>query len=178
MSIIPGLEDNALEVYSFNNEAKAVYNGMSQKYLDLPIEQRFPFQSQLCKEDETIDLMIEMTDYKDPDKIEEKFVMCRYGTLNKTPDLKDGVLVPDPPRCPVLRYCKGFGKVCKIPGNLTRKEYIILRHIGDGLQDSEIALAENISINTVLTHLAKIRQKLDKNNRIELMKYAQQENII
>jgi len=104
--------------------------------------------------------------------------MCRYGALNKTPDLKDGVLMPDPPRCSELRYCKGFSKICKIPGNLTRKEYIILRHIGDGLQDSEIALAENISINTVLTHLAKIRQKLDKNNRIELMKYAQQENII
>ncbi len=55
---------------------------------------------------------------------------------------------------------------------LTPREREILKLIGEGLTNQEIASHLSLSINTVQTHRSRIMDKLNLHSRAELMKYA------
>ncbi len=55
---------------------------------------------------------------------------------------------------------------------LSRREQQILRLIGEGRTNAEIAESLCLSINTVQNHRSHIMEKLDLHSRAELMKYA------
>ncbi len=55
---------------------------------------------------------------------------------------------------------------------LTPREREILKLIGEGLTNQEIASHLSLSINTVQTHRSRIMDKLNLHSRAQLMKYA------
>jgi len=55
---------------------------------------------------------------------------------------------------------------------LTRREQEVLRLVGEGRTNAEIASLLYISINTVQNHRSHIMEKLNLHSRAELMKYA------
>ncbi|MFQ5854295.1 MAG: response regulator [Anaerolineae bacterium] len=61
---------------------------------------------------------------------------------------------------------------------LTPREREVLTLVGDGLTNKEIAERLFISLSTVQTHYAHIIEKLELNNRAELIKYAIQHGLI
>ena len=84
--------------------------------------------------------------------------------------------------CSKLASCEGYGIVCKAPkgpnGLLSRQEYLIAIKVGQGKQDKEIAHELKIEITTIRTHLARIRNKLCVNNRIEIGLWIQSKGIL
>lgn len=66
----------------------------------------------------------------------------------------------------------------KIKDVLTPREQEIFKLLADGLSNNEIAEKLVISLKTVQTHRAHIMEKLNLNNRTELVKYAIRQGII
>ncbi|PXX96880.1 hypothetical protein DF185_19770 [Marinifilum breve] len=177
-----GIEDKNLEIYRYGKEVNAVYDGKKGSYLDLPMEMREPFQAEYIADKAAQHCIVNDFGIELADAQEEKFVGCRYGNWDKTPDLANGITTHDAPNCSEEKHCKGFNVLCKIPeapnGKITKQEYFIIRLVGNGKLDKEIALDLNIRIPTVRTHLNHIREKLQVNNRIEIALWAQSKGIV
>jgi len=177
-----GLENNAIEIYCVEDKVKALHNGSTCEYLELPEQLREPFQAELLSDKEALDCLINEMKIVEPDKMEEKFVSCRFGNLDSTPDLQGKEVKADAPTCNLFTTCPGFNKVCKVPpgpnGTLSRKEFQVVCLVHKGKQDKEIAHEMSIELTTVRTYLCKIREKLCVNNRIEIAFWAQKKGIV
>jgi DNA-binding CsgD family transcriptional regulator len=178
-----GLNDNSIEIYLGSaGELKALCNGNSFDYKDLPSVLREPFQAELISDTPATNCIIKEMKITDTDEMELKFVACRYGRLDGTPDLKDGILTSTVPQCDKVDNCPGYGIVCKAPeginGKLSKREYMIVIEIAKGKLDKEIAHKLGIELTTVRTYLTRIREKLCVNNRIEIALWAQRKSIV
>ncbi len=174
--MIPAGLENSLEIYFDGTNTRVLLNGKRMDYLELPTQLREPFQSELIADKRALNVIRIDFNITDPDKIEECFVKCRFGALDSRPDLQNDIPMPDSPCCQYVATCKGFNVVCKIPaainGNITPAEYQVICHVSKGKQDIEIADMMHIEICTVRTYLARIREKLCINNRIEIALWA------
>ncbi|WP_019674238.1 response regulator transcription factor [Arsukibacterium perlucidum] len=61
---------------------------------------------------------------------------------------------------------------------LTRQEKRIISLVAEGARNKEIALMLNISAHTVKAHLSAIFRKTQARNRVELLRWLQQSNLI
>ncbi len=175
-NVPPCFESDKIEMYRYNGELKVIMNGTKSKFCELPKKYRKPFEQEFS-DDETVQLCL-----SEKMKVKEnrfnKFLSCRYGNFDSTPDLIDGITYPDAPNCEHEKTCPGFGIVCLIPGGLTPQEYFITRLIGLGKQDIEIAEELGNTVATIRTHYTHIRVKLDKNNRNEVGKWARDKGFV
>ena len=60
---------------------------------------------------------------------------------------------------------------------LTAKELEVLRHVGSGLANQQIATEMKVSLSTVRTHLKHIYSKLGLDSRSEAICYAIRNNL-
>ncbi len=72
----------------------------------------------------------------------------------------------------------GAGEERSSYGSLTSREQDILRFIGDGLTNEEIAEQLVLSVHTVQTHRSNIMKKLGLHNRAQLVTYAARVGLI
>lgn len=186
MKIPSGLIDNAVEVFRYTCDGrrctKALMNGTTVRYLELPGVLREPFQADMIRDKKAMKCIREDFGIHDLDLMEECFVGCRYGALDNAPDLKDNKLICDAPVCDRIKDCPGFNIVCKVPpgpaGTLSRHEFLVAQMVGAGKLDKEIATEMGIEITTVRTHMGRIREKLCFNNRVEIAMWAQNKGIV
>lgn len=172
----PCFESDQIEGYRHGEDFIVVKNGVKCQISDLPASYRQPFEQEF--EDDTKARQCLKNEMKVKGNHFEKFMWCRYGNFDHTPDLVDGVTQPDAPNCKLEETCPGFGTVCLIPGGLTPQQYFITRLITLGKQDKEIAEELQISIATVRTHYTHIRVRLEKNNRNEIALWAHKKGIV
>jgi DNA-binding CsgD family transcriptional regulator len=181
MKKLPAGLEGSIEIYRSEKVVRALVNGNRMDYLELPSVLREPFQAELIGGKSAMNCLMYDMKIIDPDLLEEKFVSCRYGALDSTPDLTGRKTCHDFPCCDSLKDCPGFDIVCKIPptpvGKLSRQEYIVMRLVAQGKLDKEISLELSIEISTVKTYLARIREKLCVNNRIEIAFWAMNKGI-
>ncbi len=181
MRELPAGLEGSIEIYLSPNGLRALVNGNRMDYMELPSQLREPFQAELISDEAALNCLRFDMHIAHPDKMEEKFVGCRYGGLDSTPDLVGNVTCSDAPSCAKLAKCPGFDIVCKIPlapaGRLSRQEYIVTKLVGQGRLDKEIAALLSIELSTVRTYLCRIREKLCVNNRIEIALWAMQKGI-
>lgn len=183
MKLPAGLTDNSIEVFKHQGVLKVATNGNIIDYTELHPVLREPFQAQLLSEPDTITAIRKVFNRYEADEMELQFVECRYaGAFDHVPDCNNGKLKADMPMCGDLDTCEAFGIVCKAPkgpnGLLSRHEYLIAIKVAQGKQDKEIAHEQGIEITTVRTHLARIRNKLCVNNRIEIGLWIQSKGIL
>lgn len=173
-----GLNDDNVEIFRHENNVFGLYKGHKTKYYELPVHIRSIFNLELNLDIKALAALSEMGYYSDD--AEEMFVGCRYGNFDNSPDLdlKTGKLTPDSPSCDKECTCPGFGKVCLVPCGLSKKEYSTVRLMATGLQDDEISNVMGLSVSTIRTHLSKVREKLNLNNRAEITNWAIKRNII
>ncbi len=175
MNLPAGIE-SGFEIYVHNDHLRAFINGKRIDYVDLPCETRALFVKEMMDNSKVVERLVQMG--CDPEEMEMKFVGCRYGSLNETPDLVNANTLPDAPRCEKIGLCPGYGVVCIIPCNLTRQEYQVARLIALGKQDKEICSMLDIAMPTCHTYKERIREKLHLNNRVEIALWAQQLGIV
>lgn len=176
MNNLPAGIINSLELFRIEGKPYAMLDGHKCKYTELSLLHKLPFQNEF-NEDKQARIALKHMGIAEVD-MEEKFIACRFGNYDNTPDLIGGKPVHDAPKCSEMTSCKGFGKVCKIPGRLSKKEYLIVREIAKGKLDKEIAQCCNIELSTLRTFLTRIREKLNVNNRNEVASWAHSLNII
>ena len=179
---IPEGVENGIEIFrNDKGQVKVLLTGNKVDYIELPAILREPFQAELIADKAAIKCLHEMN-YMDADEMEIKFVGCRYGAFDNTSDLNGHHTCPDAPSCSEVRTCQGFNILCKVPkgknGTLSRQEYLIVTLVSKGKLDKEIAEELKIEISTIRTHLARIREKLYVNNRIEIAFWAMNKGII
>lgn len=181
MRKLPAGLEGSIEIYRSGNSLRALVNGNRMDYLELPSMLREPFQAELIADQPAMDCLRFQMKITGSDEIEVKFVGCRYGALDSNPDLVGNKTCSDAPCCDCLSTCPGFDIVCKIPlapmGKLSRQEYIVIKLVGQGRLDKEIAAELSIEISTVRTYLCRIREKLLVNNRIEIALWAMQKGV-
>lgn len=175
-----GFNSDSFEAFRTSKfRAKAHYNSKLIDYIDSPIAIRDFFQIELIKDKKAIKFF-ESQNLKGLE-IEEAFVSCRYGNYDSIPDLCKGKLSADCPDCGIEDTCPGFNIACKVPdlpgGKITGRELQIIKLIARGLEDKEIADKLDCAIDTVRTHLQRIRQKMEVNNRIEIAIWANKYNV-
>ena len=71
---------------------------------------------------------------------------------------------------------KDYGDV--VPGLLTKRELDILRLVGEGYSNSEIAVRLNIAKTTVRNYIIDIRAKMGLESRYKLISYAARRGIL
>ncbi len=72
----------------------------------------------------------------------------------------------------------GSGEERSSYGSLTSREQDILRFVGDGMTNEEIAEQLVLSVHTVQTHRSNIMKKLGLHNRAQLVTYAARVGLI
>ena len=178
---LPAGLEGSIEIYRSEDDLRALVNGNRIDYLELPSILREPFQAELIADQSALNCIKFNMRITEPDQIEKKFVSCRYGALDTTPDLIGNNTKADAPYCDCIATCPCFDIVCKIPlapnGRLTRQEYLVIRLISQGKLDKEIASELSIEVSTVRTYLSRIREKLCINNRIEIAFWAMNKGI-
>jgi DNA-binding NarL/FixJ family response regulator len=78
----------------------------------------------------------------------------------------------------LIDECKVKGRKRASFGPLTSREREVLKLIGEGYSDKEIAEILFLSPKTVESHKAKIMEKLHMRKRVELVKYAIKKGIV
>lgn len=174
MTLPAGLLNNDIEIYNTDMGAKVLQNGNSVPYLSMPDMFRQPYQTELIRDKKACQALRSVFHLTSGDEMEEQFVACRFGgALDQTPDLIDMQPVPDCPLCKKLKTCEAFDIVCKAPltksgKRLARHEYLVVIEVAKGKQDSEIAELLKIEVSSVRTFLARAREKMCLNNRVEV----------
>jgi DNA-binding CsgD family transcriptional regulator len=176
MNFPAGIEEG-VEIYLHHNHLRVLDNGLRSEYVNLPDEKREIFRSEM-RQDKRIFVLLRLMGCQTPEEMELKYVGCRYGALDDTPDLIGTTTSYDPPNCEQIGHCPGFGVVCRIPDQLTRKEFEVSRYIGRGKLDKEICSILKIALPTVRTYIDRIREKLSLNNRVEIALWAQNLGIV
>jgi DNA-binding NarL/FixJ family response regulator len=92
--------------------------------------------------------------------------------------LRSGYAYFSPPIA--LMFAKAYSSNTPIPRitNLSARELEILKHIGQGESNKEMAQNLNISVKTVEAHRARLMKKLHIHSTIDLVRWAIQERLI
>lgn len=179
----PGLEDGNIELYVYNNELKASFNGKKVLFIDLPESIKEVFETELIANKKAFKSLQEDMGIYNSGAMLIQYAKCNYGGHDYTPDYVDGKTnKKEYWNCGKRGKCKAEGKVCQLPkcnfGTLTPKELQITILVAEGLPNKLIAEKQNISINTLRTHLENIREKMGVFNRIEITQFAIKNKLI
>lgn len=176
MCIPAGIEEG-FNIYRHGDDLRVMIDGQRSDYVDLPQKTRSIFCDEMNQSKKVIEALMKMGCAENETQ-ELKFVGCRYGGLNETPDLVNGKTFPDPPQCENIGDCPGYGTVCVLPCRLTRKEYRVATLVAKGKQDKEICYSLGITLSTCRTYFARIHNKLSINNKMEIALWAQKMGIV
>lgn len=178
-----GLEDRNIEIYINDGKLRAICCGTVLPFESLPHDFIEVLSAAMISDKKAVKSMIKDLGIVFPEKMLEKYIMCNFGNFDGVPDVTvDGVILRECWDCGHRGSCPAEGKVCsRIQGPnglLTKRETEIFFMVVEGKQDKEIAARFDISINTVITLLKRIRECLGINNRVEMMSYAIKRKLI
>ena len=118
-------------------------------------------------------LLIEFTGSNDSLVIRERYARCCFGGFNSVPDImENGSVNHDYHECKLRGKCKFEGKICqhiKVKnGYLTKQEVKILKFIGIGMLNKQIADSLSISEKTLPGYMNNISEKTGCLNKTEM----------
>jgi DNA-binding CsgD family transcriptional regulator len=183
VNIPAGIMDKSVEIFIHNNELFVLYNGKQTRFDFLPEKIKDLFMQHMMANKKALTSLIQDFRLSDPAEMLSQYVKCNFGNFDNMADAnEDGVIVSEVWNCGCRGKCPGEGKICSLVqgpnGNLTKRELEIFMFVVDGKIDKEIAEILEISQATLETHLARIRQALGVNNRLEIMKFAIERKIL
>lgn len=110
--IYPGLNCNSIEFFNQDNQVKLFTKGKMLDFEDLPYSYHQQIEDARKANPEAQAILDEWFPNSSLQQ-NEKFVKCRFGGLDFTPDIKNHQLQDGEYwDCPLRGSCKGEGKVC------------------------------------------------------------------
>jgi DNA-binding CsgD family transcriptional regulator len=153
----PGMLDNSIEFFNFNEEIKFIQNGKISDFSELSFATLSIIKEEI---DNDLEVKLALHDFFPDSEIRrtQKFVSCRFGGLDFQPDIKDGVLQDGEYwNCPNRGKCPHEGTLCKLPcinnQRLTDKEISIMQCSATDTKNNVIA--ENLGLPLGTFHLLK-----------------------
>jgi DNA-binding CsgD family transcriptional regulator len=171
----------AVEYYAIDGKVGFVKNREFHPFSDLPCSDALALRRDM-ETDPLVCKALEKEFPADPIKQLRQYAACRYGRFNETPDFVNGRAndCETPiPNC--LANCRFTHKICSHTdakyGKLTPRETDVIRLV-PGRTNKEIANFMGVSVNTVITFVSRIMQKLGCHERSSLVLYAISHNLI
>lgn len=189
MSKLPaGLFDENIEIFEHEGQAWALYNGKRMPFSDVPSQIYDAFFNEMLSDNEAMKALDTLPDKNFSNRF-NKYLLCRYGALNGTPDYNTSTknFTHEYYNCGKRENCPFEFKLCdKVKINtekngevyLTRKEVEIVKIIASGLTDKEGSDKAKIAHDTFLTHKKNIYSKLGINSNVQLALIAFHNNLI
>lgn len=169
--LYPGMLDDSVEFFNFNNQPKVITNGLVINFADAPARVH-QLAKQVYDRHPEADEVLRNWFPTQPGKRLEAFVKCRFGGLDFTPDIQNGTIQDGEYwDCPMRGNCKGEGIVCKpISYNnqtLTSTEIKILRLLVTDKINTVISDDLNLPLGTFHKLKQILYQKLNIRTRPE-----------
>lgn len=153
----PGMIDESLEFFTFEDKLKVIKNGQVQNFQDLSFA-----DIQILKDviDSKIEIKLALHDMEPASEMQriKKFVHCNFGGLDYQADIKEGILQDGEfwP-CPNRGSCPHEGVVCKLPiynGTRLTKQDVQLMQLNASEMTNEV-IAETLSLPMGTFHQKK-----------------------
>ena len=181
-----GLLDKNIEFFNDPHDQEkvyALYNGHVYPFYNFPEDITRIIQDSMNKNADKVSF-IQRMGYPTDAAVMQKYISCMSGAFDGEADVVEGeFLLNEFWNCPNRTSCPGYGKVCNTlhvgeRKALTAQEINVLQLVAKGLLDKEIADALNISEFTAKQHLRNIRIKTGKQNKMELVIFANASNLV
>ncbi|GEM_PF-5065354 len=102
----------------------------------------------------------------------KEFIKCRYNNLNNKDTIYNNSIKTQSPDCNNINNCPNFGIVCRTPFNLSRKEYLLLKHLSQGHDINKSASLIKCNNKNITHHLQSVQKKLSLTGIDDLIQYA------
>lgn len=178
----PGLEDQSVEFYVFDNDIKCLHQGIRYSWGQFPSWIISKIEEDMLAHPEAIKALVNW-DISDKDEMLRQYIICRFGGFDGTADITtegkiDYVEYFD---CGRRGNCAQEGKLCSAikvgEEYLTRQEINVLKKVVAGKPNKIIAAELFISEETVSSHNQNIQRKLQVTSKIEMATWAVKRNI-
>lgn len=165
-----------------HNGLKATYNSRILSFTELPNHITRQFVAEFNKNTVARESLINDMGITNCTDAFEKYMDCNYGNFDHSADMINGNITKEIRMCGKRGNCPSEGKVCQLPAgrdrHLTVREFQVLTLVSLGKFDQEISDLLSISLNTVKTHVQRIRECMGFNNRVEIAHYAYENKLI
>ncbi|MFZ4547729.1 MAG: response regulator transcription factor [Bacteroidales bacterium] len=174
------LQPNTIEYFAAYGEVFFVKNREILPFRDLPCSDALALRRELEKNSEALKAIEKVI--SDPTDQLRQFAACRFGKLNNTPDFINGRVNDCEATCTSCsETCRFDHKICIRPegkyGKPTPREIEIACLVA-GNTNKEIANRLNISVNTVVTHIAHLLEKIGGHSRSFIVHWSVSNNLL
>jgi len=170
----------AIEYFAVDGEVFFIKNKEIHPFADLPCGDALALRRDL----ESCNIVLKAIEKYITDPVEQlkQFAACRYGKLNETPDFINGRTNDCETQCnSCAATCRFEHKLCVRPnakyGQPTNREIEIAKLVA-GNTNKEIANRLNISVNTVVTHIAHLLEKIGCHERTSIVSWTHNCNLL
>lgn len=170
-SIPSGIFGESGEIFTQNGSVYALWHGKSVSFSALPFAVRKMYV-ELYLSDTIIQKGLDLMGIDNEDKRIMQTVICNGGGFDNKADFTENRVNREFYNCGQWETCPGFGMVCKVPGNLSRKEVLLVADIVAGMPDKQVSEKNEITHNTLRTHIKRINEKIRVHCRAQLVNWA------
>lgn len=168
------------EFFVYHDEVHTLYKGVVYSWDDTPAFCKDQLQDIINDDARLRAALIDQG--LEGDEALRMLARCRFGAFSNTPDLAEGQSCPEYFNCGDRGRCKYEGRICNNivaeNGVITGREIEIIKLICADLPDKLIADHLQISVNTVITHIAHIREKTAQATRTGVATWAAHRGLI
>lgn len=181
--IYPGLNCSSVEFFnSDDGKVKMLANGRLQDFYDAPFSTLLVIREHLAASPK-VDTILKEWHPDSEMKRMEKFIHCRFGGLDFTPDIKDHELqAGEYWDCPLRGICKGEGLVCKNlkynSHTLLLKDIKLMRLLTTNLTNEVLAEKLDMCMGTFNLFKKELYKKLNIQTKQEAVVIAVELNLL
>ena len=178
-----GLIDSGVEFFVHQNEIYCLHNGATFTFENIPQHIIQLIREDMFQYPKALKALKDW-DINDPEAQIKQYIMCRFGGFDNNSDISsDGkILHTEYINCGRRGQCPYEGKLCASievkQGVLSRREIAVLKLIGAGKLDKEIADELDISRAAIRNHKDHISQKAGVERKASLAILAHQLNLV
>lgn len=182
LKTLPGMTDSSVEFFSDSGQMKIIKNSQVLPFTEISFIEMEVIKKEIEKDQNVISALKEMQPDSDMKRIEQ-FVLCRFGGLDHTGDIVEGVLQDGEYwPCPLHGNCKYEGTLCKLPvvngQRLVREEIEILQLAATDKTNDVIAEELGFCLGTFHKFKRLLYEKLNILTKQEAAIFAFINNII
>lgn len=170
------IDDHSIEFFMADNKNLAMFKGVVTPIADLPDGILSKIEEYITPE---VGEYLTLLNVNGRISRIEKFLSCRYGSLDFTADFADGELKePEYWHCPNRGKCPVENRLCKLPRDLSEKEIEYIKLVGNDFSDKIIADKMGLSPKTVEKISYKVRNRLNIFSSRGIAAYAALNNFL
>ncbi len=113
--LIPGLLDNTIEFFNFQDDVKFISDGKLKSFTEAPASVIIMLKEAIDKNQEAKSILMEWHPESEFNQLKQ-FASCKFGGIDYSADIKNGELQEGEYwQCPKAGSCNGEGLICTSP---------------------------------------------------------------